>query len=205
MGHVLDLEEIDQTLVAAVGGKGARLGELSRIEGIQVPAGFCVTTAAFQSVIAGMPSSDERLEELSRLGPDDRDAISAISAQLRRLLEGAEISGELAAAISRAVARLGEHGSYAVRSSAIAEDLPAATPPGKGWSGEEHGVSAILRQGDRIFHTYSSYGRGTEVLMGTYLWLDLTARGRHEDWELAPRRGDDPPMSWLRRHDVYGA
>ena len=42
--YVLDLDEIDKTQVALVGGKGANLGELSRIEGIRVPAGFCVTT-----------------------------------------------------------------------------------------------------------------------------------------------------------------
>jgi hypothetical protein len=46
--YVLDFQEIDQTQVAVVGGKGAHLGELSRIEGLRVPAGFCVTTDAFQ-------------------------------------------------------------------------------------------------------------------------------------------------------------
>ena len=49
--YVLGLEEVDRTQVAVVGGKGAHLGELSRIEGIRVPAGFCVTTDAFQQVI----------------------------------------------------------------------------------------------------------------------------------------------------------
>ena len=42
--YVLDLDEIDRTQVAIVGGKGANLGELTRIDGITVPAGFCVTT-----------------------------------------------------------------------------------------------------------------------------------------------------------------
>ncbi|MDQ6710227.1 MAG: hypothetical protein M3Z11_06680, partial [Candidatus Dormibacteraeota bacterium] len=42
--YVLGFEETDRTLVAVVGGKGAHLGELSRVEGIRVPAGFCVTT-----------------------------------------------------------------------------------------------------------------------------------------------------------------
>ncbi|HEX2034926.1 MAG TPA: PEP/pyruvate-binding domain-containing protein, partial [Chloroflexota bacterium] len=46
--YVLGFQEIDQTQVAVVGGKGAHLGELSRIEGLRVPAGFCVTTDAFQ-------------------------------------------------------------------------------------------------------------------------------------------------------------
>ena len=50
--YVLGLQEIDQTQVAIVGGKGAQLGELSRIEGIRVPAGYCVTTDAFRRVMA---------------------------------------------------------------------------------------------------------------------------------------------------------
>ena len=45
--YVLDFQEIDHTHVPVVGGKGALLGELSRIEGIRVPPGFCVTTDAF--------------------------------------------------------------------------------------------------------------------------------------------------------------
>ena len=44
--YVLGFQEIDHAQVAVVGGKGASLGELSRIEGIRVPAGFCVTTDA---------------------------------------------------------------------------------------------------------------------------------------------------------------
>ena len=59
--YVLDFQEIDQSHVAVVGGKGALLGELSRIEGICVPAGFCVTTDAFQRVLAEVPSIDNRL------------------------------------------------------------------------------------------------------------------------------------------------
>ena len=67
MGYVLDFQEIDQTQVAVVGGKGAVLGELSRIEGIRVPAGFCVTADAFQRIAVGAPSIDNRLDRLSRL------------------------------------------------------------------------------------------------------------------------------------------
>lgn len=56
------------------------------------------------------------------------------------------------------------------------------------------GVSAFLREGDAILHTYSTYGRGLDMLNGTYQWLDLTAKGRDEA---------DHPMAWLRRHDEY--
>src|SRR5687768_3666354 len=53
--YVLDFQEIDPTQVAVVGGKGAHLGELSRIEGVRVPAGFCVTTDAFRRILAEAP------------------------------------------------------------------------------------------------------------------------------------------------------
>src|ERR1700755_3329893 len=99
--YVLGFQEIDLTQVAVVGGKGAHLGELSRIEGLRVPAGFCVTTAAFQRIMAAAPSLDDPLERLSRLKPDDRDAIRALSAEIRRAIEGIAIPDDLAAAITR--------------------------------------------------------------------------------------------------------
>jgi rifampicin phosphotransferase len=129
--YVLGLQEIDQTQVAVVGGKGAQLGELSRIEGIRVPAGFCVTTGAFRRVMADAPSIDDRLDRLSRLNPDDREAVRTLSAEIRRTLEGIAIPEDLAAAITGALARLGEHAAYAVRSSATAEDLPTSSFAGQ--------------------------------------------------------------------------
>jgi rifampicin phosphotransferase len=129
--YVLGFQEIDQTQVAVVGGKGAQLGELSRIEGIRVPAGFCVTTDAFQRIMAEAPSIDDRLDRLSRLNPDDREAIRTLSAEIRRTLEAIVVPGDLAGAITRALARLGEQAAYAVRSSATAEDLPTASFAGQ--------------------------------------------------------------------------
>jgi pyruvate,water dikinase len=129
--YVLGFQEIDQTQVAVVGGKGAQLGELSRIEGIRVPAGFCVTTDAFQRIMAQAPSIDDRLDRLSRLNPDDREAIRTLSAEIRRTLEAIVVPDDLAAAITRALARLGEQAAHAVRSSATAEDLPTASFAGQ--------------------------------------------------------------------------
>ena len=129
--YVLGLHEVDETRVAVVGGKGAHLGALSRIEGIRVPAGFCVTTDAFRRVMAEAPSIDDRLDQLSRLNPDDREAIRSLSAEIRRTIEEIVIPGDLAAAITRALAQLGEDAAYAVRSSATAEDLPTASFAGQ--------------------------------------------------------------------------
>jgi predicted dithiol-disulfide oxidoreductase (DUF899 family) len=70
--------------------------------------------------------------------------------------------------------------------------------------GELHGVSAFLRDGAEVFHTYSTYARGGDVLLGTYNWLDLTWLGRQEDWEEPPGRSDGLFMHWVRHHDRYG-
>ena len=69
--------------------------------------------------------------------------------------------------------------------------------------GESHGLSVFLRDGDNVFHTYSAYARGTDLLVGTYNYLDMTALGRQEDWEEPRGRSDGPFMAWLRRHDEY--
>ena len=129
--YVLGLQEIDQTQVAVVGGKGGQLGELSRIEGIHVPAGYCVTTDAFRRVMADAPSINDRLDQLSRMKPDETDAIRTLSAEIRRSVERIPIPDDLVAAITRPLTRLGEQAGYAVRSSATAEDLPTASFAGQ--------------------------------------------------------------------------
>jgi phosphoenolpyruvate synthase/pyruvate phosphate dikinase len=129
--YVLDFQEIDQTQVAVVGGKGACLGELSRIEGICVPAGFCVTTDAFQRILAEVPSIVDRIDRLDRLEADDWAAIRALSAEIRQALEETAIPKDLGSAITRPLVRLGAQAAYAVRSSATAEDLPTASFAGQ--------------------------------------------------------------------------
>jgi pyruvate,water dikinase len=129
--YVLGLQEIDQTQVAVAGGKGAHLGELLRVENVRVPPGFCVTTDAFRRIIAEAPSIHDQLDRLSRLKPDDREAIRALSTEIRAILEAITIPDDLSAAITRALARLDEHVAYAVRSSATAEDLPTASFAGQ--------------------------------------------------------------------------
>lgn len=129
--YVLSLREIDETQRSIVGGKGAHLGALSRIDGIRVPAGFCVTTDAFRRIMAEAPSIGERIDQLSCLDPDDREAIRTLSARIRRTIEEIAVPRDLAGAITREIARLGEQAAYAVRSSATAEDLPTASFAGQ--------------------------------------------------------------------------
>ncbi len=128
--EVLGFEAIDASRAGLVGGKGANLGALSRLEGLRVPAGFCVTTVAFERIIAAA-SVDDLLARLSRLEPDDREAIGVLSAQLRRAIEGVARPADLEEAITRALAKLGERSAYAVRSSATAEDSPNASFAGQ--------------------------------------------------------------------------
>ncbi|MFN8679456.1 MAG: rifamycin-inactivating phosphotransferase [Thermomicrobiales bacterium] len=128
---VLDFQEIDRSQIALVGGKGAHLGALARIDGVHVPPGFCVTTAAFQRIIVDAPSLSARLDRLSRLEPDEREAIRALSAAIRRSIDETSIPGDVAAEITAHLARLGEDAAYAVRSSATAEDLPTASFAGQ--------------------------------------------------------------------------
>jgi len=65
-------------------------------------------------------------------------------------------------------------------------------------SAEAPGISVFYKDADgTIYHTYSTYGRGVEAVMGTYSILDMVAKGRHED-EL------EFPMAWVRYHDKYG-
>ena len=129
--YVLDFQEIDQTQVAIAGGKGAHLAELSRIEGVRVPPGFCVTTDAFRRIMEQSPTFDDQLERLSCLTPDEQDAIREVSLRIRRTIEGITIPGDVAAAIEHSLARLGNQTGYAVRSSATLEDSPTTSFAGQ--------------------------------------------------------------------------
>jgi len=85
---------------------------------------------------------------------------------------------------------------------AVSENLPLVTARNasatgtdlEGYFSEGHGFNTFAREGDTVYHCYSSYARGTEFLMGFYAILDRVPKGRDEG---------DQPMGWLRRHDEY--
>ncbi|MER7167423.1 rifamycin-inactivating phosphotransferase [Micromonospora sp. NPDC000207] len=129
--YVLGLDEVDRTQAVVVGGKGASLGELSRVDGVRVPAGFCVTTAAFRRTVARTPQVGDLIDRLFHLDPADGEAVRALSARLRAAVAGAFVPDDVVAAIIDAHARLGADGAYAVRSSATAEDSPTASFAGQ--------------------------------------------------------------------------
>jgi predicted dithiol-disulfide oxidoreductase (DUF899 family) len=66
----------------------------------------------------------------------------------------------------------------------------------EGYFSEGHGFSTFAREGETVYHCYSSYARGTEFLMGYYPILDRVPKGRNEG---------DQPMSWVRRRDEYAS
>ncbi len=85
--YTLRFQDIDKTKAELVGGKGANLGEISGIEGIQVPDGFCVTTEAYKRITENNPQLNGLLDELARLKAEDRKNISEISAKIRLVIE----------------------------------------------------------------------------------------------------------------------
>ncbi|MCB9797196.1 MAG: phosphoenolpyruvate synthase [Alphaproteobacteria bacterium] len=122
--YVLRFDEVDPARISEVGGKGAGLAALARLEGVSVPPGFCITTAAADRALSALPDLDVALDRLARLEPGDREAIQAAGAALRQRIEGAPLPVDVAAAITGA---LDPDAPYAVRSSATAEDSPTTS------------------------------------------------------------------------------
>jgi len=129
--YILGFQEIDKTKLAVVGGKGANLGELSRIESVQVPGGFCITTEAYKEIIGNSSAINSLLDQLTILKPDNRKAISETSSKIRKVIEEITIPEGIVNEITRHLEQLGEKNAYAVRSSATAEDLLTASFAGQ--------------------------------------------------------------------------
>lgn len=128
---VLGFQEIDKTQILLVGGKGLNLGELSKIEGIQVPEGFCVTTVGYQRAIEQNETYHSLLNRLTMLKAEDRDDIAGTSRKIRQIIMEAEIPSDVVKAVTHYLSQFGEEQAYAVRSSATAEDLPHASFAGQ--------------------------------------------------------------------------
>ncbi|MEC0177130.1 phosphoenolpyruvate synthase [Paenibacillus favisporus] len=143
---VLGFHEIEKSQLYLVGGKGLNIGELSKVDGIQVPEGFCITTAGYQKAIGQNETYHALLQQLTMLNADDRDQIGEISGKIRQTITEAEIPSDVVEAVTHYLSRFGEEHAYAVRSSATAEDLPHAS-----FAGQQDtylniiGVDAILQ------------------------------------------------------------
>ncbi|EOQ12091.1 phosphoenolpyruvate synthase [Bacillus cereus] len=128
---VLDFQEIEKTQLFLVGGKGLNLGELSNIQGIQVPEGFCVTTVGYEQAIGKNGAFQTLLNQLTMLKIEERDRIGEISKQIREVIMAVEIPVDVVESVAHYLSHFGDKHAYAVRSSATAEDLPYASFAGQ--------------------------------------------------------------------------
>jgi len=128
---VLGFQEMKNNQLLLVGGKGLNVGELSKIEGIQVPEGFCVTTRGYQKAIEQNETYHALLNQLTMLNIEERDQIGEISRKIRETILEAVIPSDVVEAVTQYLSQFGEEHAYAVRSSATAEDLPHASFAGQ--------------------------------------------------------------------------
>ena len=129
--YVLGFENIDRTKSMLAGGKGANLGELSKIRGISVPAGFCITTGAYKKITGNHRELQRLMNELMHCDAAEREKISGISATVRTIIESTPIPEDIAEEIAEHLAKFDKKDAFAVRSSATAEDLPTASFAGQ--------------------------------------------------------------------------
>ncbi|PFO62814.1 phosphoenolpyruvate synthase [Bacillus cereus] len=128
---VLDFQEIENTQLSLVGGKGLNLGELTNIQGIQVPEGFCVTTVGYEKAIEQNEEFQTLLQQLTKLKMEERAQIGEMSKKIREVIMAVQIPSDVVESVAHYLSRFGNEHAYAVRSSATAEDLPYASFAGQ--------------------------------------------------------------------------
>lgn len=159
MSYVVLFEQLRMTDVDSVGGKNASLGEMiSQLSGagVRVPGGFATTADAFRDFLQASGLDKRIAERLTTLNPEDVRELANAGAQIRQWIVEAPFSAEFEAQIRDAFAKLDADGkgSFAVRSSATAEDLPDAS-----FAGQQEtflnvvGIDDVL---DKIRHVFAS-------------------------------------------------
>ncbi len=133
---VVPFEKLRMTDVEAVGGKNASLGEMiSQLpQGVRVPTGFATTAHAFRQFLAHDGLAERIRQRLATLDTEDVRALAEVGAQIRGWIEAQPFPADLEKAIRDAFATLSAgnaQASFAVRSSATAEDLPDASFAGQ--------------------------------------------------------------------------
>ncbi len=138
MNYIRWFSEIGAGDVSLVGGKNASLGEMYRelaTQGVRVPNGFAVTAEAYRHVLDQGDGWSRLRQVLAGLDVRDVDDLARRAKAAREIVYGAPLPADLVAEISAAYARLqaeyGEQATFAVRSSATAEDLPTASFAGQ--------------------------------------------------------------------------
>ena len=154
----IPFEHLRMSDVEVVGGKNASLGEMiSQLaaSGVRVPGGFATTALAFRQFLAHGGLTDKINARLAALDTDDVNALAAAGAEIRAWVIDAPFPADFEAAVRESFAQLTvEHpdASFAVRSSATAEDLPDAS-----FAGQQetflnvHGISDVLHKMKEVF------------------------------------------------------
>ena len=154
---VVPFENLRMDDVESVGGKNASLGEMiSQLpSGVRVPTGFATTAHAFRQFLAHDGLADKISARLAKLDTEDVRALAAAGAEIRGMVEAQPFPADLQAAIAEAFATLSAgntEASFAVRSSATAEDLPDAS-----FAGQQEtflnvvGIDAVLHKMKEVF------------------------------------------------------
>src|SRR5690606_34511465 len=136
MSNVVSFEQLRMTDVDSVGGKNASLGEMiSQLSGagVRVPGGFATTADAFRNFLKSTGLDQRIINKLQELDPDDVRQLAEVGAEIRQWIIDTPFPADLEQDIRTAFAELDADGkgSFAVRSSATAEDLPDASFAGQ--------------------------------------------------------------------------
>lgn len=159
MSNVVSFEQLRMTDVDSVGGKNASLGEMiSQLSGagVRVPGGFATTAEAFRNFLKSTELDQRINDKLATLDPDDVRQLAEVGAEIRQWIIETPFPEDLEQDIRKAFAELDADGkgSFAVRSSATAEDLPDAS-----FAGQQEtylnvvGIDDVL---DKIRHVFAS-------------------------------------------------
>ena len=157
--HVIAFEQLRNTDVPSVGGKNASLGEMiSQLtaKGVRVPTGFATTAQAYRDFLAQNGLDKKINAELDKLNVDDVDALAVCGNQIRQWIMEQPFTKELETGVAehykRVTADMGDDVTFAVRSSATAEDLPDASFAGQQESFLNiHGLDNILHAIKEVF------------------------------------------------------
>ena len=129
--YVYSFNELVESKFSEVGGKATNLIKLSNIDEVNLPEGFCITTTAYTEIFKSNKELESLLTQLSLIKINELDCISEISSKIRDVIVETNIPEKITNEIAIHLAKLGEDKSYAIRSSATAEDLPTASFAGQ--------------------------------------------------------------------------
>lgn len=122
-------KDIGKNDIAIAGGKASNLGELT-VAGFNVPAGFVITTKAYDQFVQNNNLRTALMSKLSKLDVENNNRLEKVSQQIKKIVLGKDISLELAKEVREALKKL-KGSKFAVRSSATAEDLATASFAGQ--------------------------------------------------------------------------